>query len=171
MLKGEAKTEYMREYMRRKRAGLPTATKPKPKEWEPTQRIVDEIAHWAKYPWRRRSAIAGRVLKDLTLDNDESWMEACRRYKTLTAERKQERQAEREREKQRAEERKILHCSFCGETMTETGKPRWLGTGYEFSDGTKVYDAIICKPCVTKFAKMLKRKKQNKRSKHADSMA
>ena len=36
-LKGEAKTQYMRDYMRRKRAGLPTATPrpPKPKPPKP----------------------------------------------------------------------------------------------------------------------------------------
>jgi hypothetical protein len=43
MLKGEAETVYMRNYMRRKRAGLPT-TIAKPKaEWQPTQAMVDQI--------------------------------------------------------------------------------------------------------------------------------
>jgi hypothetical protein len=41
MLKGEAKTAYQREWMRRKRAGLPTA-KPKP-EWQPSQRMIDDL--------------------------------------------------------------------------------------------------------------------------------
>jgi ClpX C4-type zinc finger len=47
MLKGEAKTAYMRRYMRLRRAGLPT-TKPKPpkepKELKPNQRRIEREA-------------------------------------------------------------------------------------------------------------------------------
>jgi hypothetical protein len=159
MLKGEAKVAYQREYMRRKRAGLPTAIKPKPREWKPTQRMIDELEWWAKYPSQRRSRIADRVLDGLILDNDESWWEACRRYKRLQDERRAERKADKEQEKKFEEERKILHCSFCREPMTETDKPRWMGMGYERRDGTKVYDAIICEPCVTEFAKKFAKQK------------
>ena len=46
MLKGEAKTAYMREYMRRRRAGLATAKPPKPKPpWQPPQHMIEKIRY------------------------------------------------------------------------------------------------------------------------------
>ena len=135
MLKGEAKRQYMKDYMRRMRAGEPTV-KPKP-PWQPTQRMIDQIAYWARKPrWRRPSDIADRVLDGLTLDNDESWMEACRRYKTLTDERKRERQVEREKEKQPP----VWHCLFCNEPTTTK---RWF-----FGERSR----IICEVCVDEVA-------------------
>jgi hypothetical protein len=132
MLQGEAKTAYMREYMRRKRAGLPTV-KPK-KEWEPSQRMIREIEHWAKYPKRTRG-MGRQVINGLTLDNDTSWMEACRRYKAILDKRWAE-----------AKERKRLAslppppkcCSFCGKP--QSSRRILVGDRYTF----------ICQQCATK---------------------
>ena len=168
MLKGQAKIDYQREYMRRKRAGLPTA-KPKP-EWQPTERMIDEIKWWAQHPWKA-GATGRQVIAGLILDNDESWMEACQRYKAITDERRAKRKADKEREKKLDEERKILRCSFCDKPMTETGKIQWFGMGYERRDGTKVYDAIICEPCVTEAAEKFAKHKETEASPvdhHAD---
>jgi hypothetical protein len=111
MLKGKAKRDYMREWMRRKRAGLPTTTpKSKPKSDRPRQRVIDQIAYWARNP-SRQSTLAIKVLDGLVLDNDASWLEACRRHKVLS----EERRAERDRAKLKATKPRPRECSFCGE--------------------------------------------------------
>jgi hypothetical protein len=108
MLKGQAKTDYQREYMRRRRAGLPTATPKPPKEWKPTQRILDQIAQWIsvadRQPWRL-GELGRQVLAGLTFEPDENgkihvtddiWAELCRRYKQFADERRAECQKEKE---------------------------------------------------------------------------
>jgi len=115
MLKGDAKTAYQREYMRKKRAGLPTATKPKA-EWRPTQAMVDQIQHWRQMrvdePWRLRDT-ALRVLDGLTNKTwtEDDMMEACRRLKAH----QDEREAERERREDELSKPVVWHCLFCGE--------------------------------------------------------
>ena len=161
MLKGKAKTDYMRDYMRRKRAGLPTAksTADKPaggeREWKPTKRVINQIAYWARVrasaaPWRLR-AIGDRVIDGLTLDTDESWMEACRRYKAL----KDERRAEREKEKEQAAKPKPRYCLFCREP--ESTERIFVGHGV----------FLICEKCIAEAAAVVasaKRKARGKKS-------
>jgi len=120
MLKGEAKTRYMREYMRRKRAGQPTATKPKPEprspaEWEPPQRMVDQITWWRKKPWGRRG-LGHRLFAKLPFADNRTWtednmLEACRLYQAML----DERSAEREREKEEEAKPRVARCNFCRE--------------------------------------------------------
>ena len=151
MLKGEAKTAYMREYMRRKRAGQPTTTtppKPKPKaEWEPSQCIINEIDHWRRMRAHRLTSLRGlgaRVIEGLTLDSDESWMEACRRYKAFTDERRanrgKEKQAAAEAAAEAAAKPKVRHCWFCREPTST--KRIFVGDGA----------LVICEICIAEAA-------------------
>jgi hypothetical protein len=149
VLKGEAKTAYMREYMRRKRAGLPT-TKPKlprPKaEWKPSQRIIDQIDHWrhlrAHRPWRLRR-FGERVIDGLTLDTDESWMEACRRYEAYSDERRANREKEKQEAAEAAAKPNVRYCLFCNEP--ESTKRIFVGDGFW----------IICENCIAEAAAMV----------------
>jgi hypothetical protein len=96
MLKAKAKTEYMREYMRRKRAGLPT--RKEPKERRPSAGMISRIEYWARLrqsrPWRLYGT-GRKVIDGLALDTDDSWMEACRRYKAILDERRERKKAAR----------------------------------------------------------------------------
>jgi hypothetical protein len=83
MLTGAAKTAYQREWMRRKRAGLPTA-KPKAAAG-PRQRVIDQISRWVSL--RSADRLYGRgaaILDGLSFvnggDNTAFWQQACRRY-------------------------------------------------------------------------------------------
>jgi hypothetical protein len=117
MLKGEAKKIYQRNFMRRKRAGLPPVeSKPKP-EWRPSQRIIDEIQHWRwlrEHQSWRLGARGEKIIDGLALDTDESWNEACRRYKA-------DRDAARARSKAMrtqtaaAPVKREVRCTFCNE--------------------------------------------------------
>jgi hypothetical protein len=50
MLQGAAKLDYMRDYMRKRRAGAPTR-----KPWEPTPLMIAEVERWFHLsPYRRR---------------------------------------------------------------------------------------------------------------------
>ena len=136
MLTGEAKRQYMQDYMRRKRAGEPTRKPPKP--WKPSQSAIYQIERWVRYP-SSRNDLADRVLDGLTFDNDEAWMEAHRRYKTLTDERNRERQAERERQEQPTERR----CMFCYEP--KTSERLFVGDRWR----------LICEMCIDEAADTL----------------
>ena len=113
MLQGEAKRDYQREYMRKRRAGEPTR-KPKP-EREPTQRMVDEVG----YLFRRQLAGSwSKVVAGLDPNNadgtanEAAWNEALQRYRTLRAEQR----AERKRKKaERDAPPEPKCCSFCNE--------------------------------------------------------
>ena len=94
MLTGQAKRDYKREWMRRKRAGEPTV---RPKPWQPSQAMIKQIEYWvglrARRPWRLigmgRQVIAGlRFGKN----RDADLMEACRRLKALRDAAKQRRE-------------------------------------------------------------------------------
>lgn len=150
MLTGEAKTAYQREYMRRKRAGLPTA-KPKP-EWQPSQRMIDQIAFWYRRqhnkPWQLRGPWH-KVIDGLKLENgDEAqWMEACRRLKAY----QDDLRAEAKARKEEASKPKVHHCSFC----RKPASPRRALFGDRW--------AFICQPCATKAAKRLANVRQRAR--------
>jgi len=77
MLKGEAKTAYMREYMRRRRAGLATAKLPKPKPpWQPPQHMIEKFRHWQRVARSSQPRLRqpGHVIIDgLDLDTD-TWL-------------------------------------------------------------------------------------------------
>jgi hypothetical protein len=98
MLQGESKRDYMRDYMRRQRAGEPTR-KPK-RERGPTPLMVAEVARLFRLQlagsWRlrdsERKVVAG--LDPNNADgtaNEAAWNEALRRYRTLRAEQRAER--------------------------------------------------------------------------------
>jgi hypothetical protein len=144
VLTGEAKTAYMREYMRRKRAGLPTRKpkppKPKP-EWKPRQRVIDQINGWQHL--RARGLLSGlgsRVIDGLTLDTDESWMEACRRYEAYSDERRANREKEKQEAAGAAAKPKVRYCLFCNEP--ESTKRIFVGDGFW----------IICENCISEAA-------------------
>ena len=63
MLQGDAKRDYQRDYMRRKRAGEPTRKPPqppKPKQpWQPTQRMADKVRYWFGLKFNRPSYLRG----------------------------------------------------------------------------------------------------------------
>jgi hypothetical protein len=98
MLQGESKRDYMRDYMRRQRAGEPTR-KPK-RERGPTPLMVAEVARLFRLQlagsWKlrdsERKVVAG--LDPNNADgtaNEAAWNEALRRYRTLRAEQRAER--------------------------------------------------------------------------------
>jgi hypothetical protein len=110
MLKGQAKTDYQREYMRKRRA---QAAKP---AWEPTQAMLDKIARWVRKGCRTGS-LGQEVLADLDFTGEpEEWMEACYRLRDIRAFRREKREEEqRERDRPR-----VPTCCWCGETPPET---------------------------------------------------
>jgi hypothetical protein len=63
------------------------------------------------------------VIDGLVLDNDASWLEACRRHKVLS----EERRAGREREKLAAARPRPRECSFCSEPAAAAASPS-IGT-------------------------------------------
>jgi hypothetical protein len=155
MLKGEAKTAYMRDYMRRKRAGLATRTKPKPDKaaWQPSQTMVDQIQYWrrvqASEPWRLRQT--GRQVLDVLADKktwtEDDMMEACRRLKAHQDDLK----AEREQRKAEAEKPRVLHCVFCHEP--QTSKRIFIGSNVR----------VICERCIDKVTKLVAKARRRAR--------
>ena len=171
MLQGEAKRDYMRDWMRRKRAGEPTrkAKKPpkpkKPKKppqpWQPTQRMIYDVRHWFWLRLNRPSHLRGigsEVVADLDPNNadgtvnEAAWTEALQRYRTLRAEQRVERkrmQAERDKPPP------PKCCSFCDKPAT--AKRTLLGRGRY---------PLICAPC-TKRAAAIFAKQRASRPKRA----
>jgi hypothetical protein len=155
MLQGEAKRAYMRDWMRRKRAGEPTR-KPKPREpkkpsepkkpWQPTQRMINEVGHWfylqLNRAWHLR-VIGAEVVYGLDPHNtdgtvnDAAWTEALQRYRTLRAEQRVERKRKQpEQDAPPASKR----SSFCGEPASE--ERVLVGNGYQ----------MICATCTEEAA-------------------
>ena len=104
MLKGQAKTDYQREYMRRRRIGQSAPpSKPKP-AWE---RKVWSIGSSTGYvegaPAVVSPGLGAEVIDGLKFDTDEEWLEACYRFKGITEARQQEREAEEEQSADRAD--------------------------------------------------------------------
>ena len=128
MLKGAAKTAYMRaymrDYMRRRRAGEPQPKKSR-KPWEPSQGLIDRIARALRHPQRVRGRLADAI-EGLQFDTDEEWMEACYRWKAWT------RPARK------------LHCDFCRKP-----KRRLLAS---LDD-----KAHICDRCIKEAAELLRK--------------
>ena len=157
MLHGEAKRAYMREWMRRKRAGEPTRKpkkppKPKqpPKPWQPSQRMIWDVRHWFSLKlnqrWRLRG-IGAEVVYGLEFHNadgtvnDAAWNEALQRYRTLRTKQRVER-------KRRQAERDAppplpppLKCWFCGKPKTAKSILVGLTIG-----------PLICARCTTRAA-------------------
>jgi hypothetical protein len=127
MLKGAAKTAYMREYMRRRRAGEPQPKKPR-KPWQPSQRLIDEISRAVRHPQRVRGRLADAI-EGLRFDTDEEWVEACYRWKAWTSPPKIE---------------KPVRCIFCGKPEREVGP--LVGDGH----------AQICGRCIEEAAEVLR---------------
>jgi hypothetical protein len=115
VLKGEAKRDYMRDYMRRRRAGLATAKPPKPKPpWRPSKRMIETVRHWWYLAQHRPASLrqpSHSIIEDLDLDTDVDVEEACRRYQRYL----EERRKQREREAQAAKVPAVKRCSFCME--------------------------------------------------------
>jgi ClpX C4-type zinc finger len=148
VLTGKLKTDYQREYMRRRRAGLPTAKPRQKAEWKPSRRTVEQVSHWVRVahhrPWRLRG-LGAQVLAGMTFVPDQDgkiqmtdavWAELCRRYKTLT----DQRRAEREREREEAAKPRPPRCMFCGEAKS----PQRIMVG----NGSR----LICEQCVAESA-------------------
>lgn len=146
MLQGEAKRDYMRDYMRRKRAGEPTA-KPKP-EWQPTQRQIDEVHWWfrCKLGNRRINGIGAEVVDGLDPNNadgtanDAAWNEAMQRYKALRDQQRADRKAKAAREA--ADRNAPPCCMFC--LKPKTAKRHLVGDGYR----------LICARCNNRITAM-----------------
>jgi hypothetical protein len=118
MLKGQAKTDYMRGYMRRRRAAQTAAKpqrEPKPIRTTPPQRMIDQIEHWGYLLRSGRTrwlcSYGFQIIHDLDLDTDEGMAEACRRYQEHHDQRRAEKEAQKEADAKTAPPR----CSFCGE--------------------------------------------------------
>jgi hypothetical protein len=161
MLHGTAKRDYMREYMRKRRAGEPTR-KPKP-EWEPTQRMVDEVEHWFYLKLHRRRDLRGigrAVVAGLDPHNEDgtaneaSWTEALQRYRTLRAERRAGRRVRRKREEaERNAPPPPKRCSFCNEPAS--AKSTLVGpSDYSFP--------LICETCTKEAAAIFAKVKAGK---------
>src|SRR5262245_59219939 len=145
MLKGEAKTAYMREYMRRRRAGLATA-KPKP-PWRPSPRRIHTVRRWQRLARNGSSYLphhASKIIDGLDLDTDEGMAEACRRYQAhLDAQRE-----EKEREKEREATAKKPKCWFCSEPASS--HRILIGDGF----------LCICEMCVAEAARIIADKRK-----------
>src|SRR5215471_18549396 len=117
----------MRDYMRRRRAGLATTkpTKPKP-PWRPSSRMIHTVRHWQRLARNGSSYLphhASKIIDVLDLNTDEGMAEACRRYQAhLDAQREEK---EREKEREAAAKKAPPKCSFCFE-------PAVVGDGYFF---------------------------------------
>ena len=141
MLKGQAKTDYQREYMHRRRAGLATA-KPKAKlPWRPSRRMVATVRHWQYLAQHRPSHLrqpARTIIDGLNLTTDGGVLEACRRYQAHLAARRAARK--REAEEREAAKKAPARCSFCREPAS--------------SDHIMVGDGVhfICESCVAETA-------------------
>jgi hypothetical protein len=133
VLKGEAKAAYMRDYMRRRRAGQAQPKRPT-KPWEPSQRLIDQIAWAARHPNRVRGRLADAIA-GLQFDTDEEWMEACYRWKAWTSLPKIE-------EPEPARERR---CGFCLKPKSQVR--RLVGDGV----------AHICDRCIEECAEVLQK--------------
>jgi hypothetical protein len=142
MLTGEAKRNYQRLYMRRRRARLPTKAPKAPKEWEPSQRVIDDITRWISRPRWRLRGLGAQVLEGFTFEPDQNgkihlsddvWEKLCRRYEALV----DERRAVRETEKEEAAKPKPKRCLFC----SKPASPDLILVG----DGGR----SICEMCVT----------------------
>jgi len=148
MLKGQAKTDYQREYMRRRRAGLATA-KPKPKAklpWQPSHRMLETVRHWQhlaqRAPWRLRQP-ALNIIDGLDLATEEGVFEACRRHQAHLDARRAARK--REAEEREAAKKAPARCSLCGECASPD---RFVvGEGIHF----------ICESCVAEVANLIAR--------------
>jgi hypothetical protein len=135
MLKGDAKAKYMREYMRRKRAGLITRKEPLPPD---PLRHIDHIKYWVRRskrrPWQL-SRLGRKIIEGLDLDvcegerrvvdglefNDwdaigpkEHWLEACRRYRQHKDEQKARKKAEKGAAKSFRTTGPAKFCDICG---------------------------------------------------------
>jgi formylmethanofuran dehydrogenase subunit E len=127
MLTGDAKRDYMREYMRRKRAGELTA-KPKPEkpEWRPTSQQRQRVREQLRLSPYHRSHV-GKAIYDGLGTGDED--EALRRYKAHLDRRNEPAPPAPKR------------CSFCGEPASED---RLLVTDGRYQ--------FICEPCTKEAA-------------------
>jgi hypothetical protein len=151
MLEGDAKRDYTRRKMRRKRAGEPTV-KPKPEKPEklakprkPTRRMVHQVRYWFKLQLSRPHDLRGigsEVVAGLAPNNDDgttkeaSWTEALRRYKAhLDQQRADRERAKAERHKHMAE-----CCSFC--CKPQSAERIFLGPG----------TTRICEACTARAA-------------------
>jgi len=128
----------MREYMRRRRAGLATAKPPKPKPpWQPPQHMIEKI---------RQLRQPGHVIIDgLDLDTDEGMAEACRRYKS-------HRGAQHEASKRAAVQREAAkkECWFCGEPASGDRRVIAAPAGCP----------LICEMCVAEAARIIADKRK-----------
>ena len=129
MLTGDAKRDYQRDYMRRKRAGEPTVKPPKP--WQPTKRMVDQVRYWLR-TGASASHVGRQIIEGLDPSNED---EALRRYKAHLDRRNE------------PEPPAPKRCSFCDEPRSED-RPLFTDGSYEF----------ICEACakkaVAEFAKV-----------------
>jgi ClpX C4-type zinc finger len=144
MLTGEAKRNYQRDYMRRRRAGQAAPEQaaperkppPPPKPWQPPERLIEQIAYWIRHP-RSRRGLGDEVMEDLHFDTDEEWMEACHRHKGIT---------EWRREQKRNPPPKPVRkptCSFCYEPQSATRI--FVNNGF----------TNICEMCVAECVKVI----------------
>jgi hypothetical protein len=147
-LKGQAKADYQREYMRRRRLG--PAPKPKP-AWQPTERHFWQMKYWVQLrqnrPWYLRG-LGAEAIEGLEFDTVEEWVEACYRYRALTQLQRQGLLNPRRQgwgdEAEEVEQPRPPHCSFCGEPAEPQTRPLF--------PGDRLYDNI-CEACVTEAAK------------------
>ena len=85
MLHGEAKRDYQRDYMRKRRTGEPTRKLEKQeKPWQPTKRMRDQVRYWFRAS--NLSRVGRKIIEGLDPSNEA---EALRRYKAHLDERKQ----------------------------------------------------------------------------------
>ena len=136
-LTGQAKVDYQREYMRRRRGLAERGRRP------PNRQIVGQIAGWvrADRSGRHVSDFGQEVIEGLEFDTDEEWREACYRHKALAELREQERLAKEEE----ATRPRQARCSFCGEPPSATR----LVVGDKWT--------AICEPCHTEIAETFAR--------------
>ena len=132
MLQGDAKREYMRNYMRKKRAGLPTKQPAKP--WQPTKRMRDQVRYW----FRTGAPASHRQIIEKLKPKDED--EALYRYKAHLDERKNTTPPPSE----------PLRCSFCNQ-------PAAKGRGLVSRGGGS---PLICAACAKDAVALLAKRRR-----------
>jgi ClpX C4-type zinc finger len=159
-LTGQAKTDYQRSYMRRRRAAdhgqeppegaLQTRHKLAAGAWQPTPALLSEVSYFIRARHRLRSGSIGEAVlegldfEEITTDQgrigwkvcDEEWFEMCLRLRGIREFRRLERERPPPPPATKPEPPRVVRCLFCYRPSQEVARLVTNGAG-----------AAICPEC------------------------